>query len=643
MASPSVNKKKLSAQHLKPLKNNSQKASFTIPPWAIYAVLVITALIYIRALSNGFCSFDDDDYVFKNPDIRNFSFEGLKQILTSYYVGHYHPLTMLTYFFEYKLFGLNPMPYHLFNVILHLANTFLVYKLAEKLSGNRFTAIFAAALFALHPMHVESVAWVSERKDVLYALFYFAALIIYINYVNHGLKLNHYLVCLLLFVLSLLSKSVALTLPVLMIAIDLYKNRKPNARMFLEKIPFLALSIVFGLLAIKSQQVAMKEVEISFSFLDRIFLFTYAISFYIVKLLAPLHLSVMHYYPGTAAGALPWMYYASLPFLVLLGWLLIKPSRFRREKLFGAMFFLIVISVMLQIISVGDAITSERYSYISYFGLSYIAGQWVSKIRKEKMLRLAKMICLLLLILFAYLSWDRIKVWKNGIVLFTDVIKKYPDSYHAYWVRGNIKCKSNNYESALDDYNKSLQNNPNFLLCLNQRSLILIDQFKNYPAALQDLNLSIKLDSNTAETYNNRGQIYEKMNDTAAALRDFNKAIMIDPGQQKVYNNRGALKLRMGNYQGALTDINKAIELNPEDGHAYTNRAGVKYMLNDYSGTIEDCKRALALDPGDYIALYYQGMSLYNLNDKNNACSVWTKASEMGYAAATELLNQYCK
>ncbi|MDD4215450.1 MAG: glycosyltransferase family 39 protein, partial [Bacteroidales bacterium] len=227
-----------------------QKKSFHIPPWIIYAILAVTAIMYSRALFNGFASLDDDDYLFDNPFIKHFNFESLKEIFSSFYLGNYHPLTTLTYLFEYHIYGLNPLPFHVLNVLLHLVNVMLVYKLSEKLSGQRFTALLVSAFFALHPMHVESVAWISERKDVLYTLFYIASLLAYLKYLKQANKGRHYLICLSLFVLSLLSKSAAVTLPVLMIAIDFYKKRKPVLKMFLEKIPFLLLSLLFGILAL---------------------------------------------------------------------------------------------------------------------------------------------------------------------------------------------------------------------------------------------------------------------------------------------------------------------------------------------------------------------------------------------------------
>lgn len=185
---------------------------------------------------------------------------------------------------------------------------------------------------------------------MLYTLFYIGALLAYMDYLKSGHKWKFNGFCLALFILSLLSKSAAVTLPLALIAIYLYNGRKISVRTYLEKIPLLALSVLFGILAIISQKGAMKIMPHNFSFMERIFLFSYSIVFYFLKLFTPFSLSVMHYYPNADVPYLPWYYYASVPLLLFLVWLIVKPSRLRRDKLLGTAFFLIAISVRLQII-----------------------------------------------------------------------------------------------------------------------------------------------------------------------------------------------------------------------------------------------------------------------------------------------------
>lgn len=618
--------------------------SFKIPDWAPFAVLALTALIYIRALYNGFASWDDDNYILNNDFIRNFSIQGFKAIFSSFYFANYHPLTTLTYWFEYSLFGLNPLPYHLLNVLLHLLNTWLVYKLAEKLSGKKITALLVALFFAIHPMHVESVAWISERKDVLYTAFYLLSLLMYLRFLKAENKTKLYIAALLLFVCSLLSKSAAVTLPIILIAIDLYQGRKFSVKMIVEKIPFLLLSILFGILAILSQQSteSISDLSLSYPFIDRIFLISSAVSFYIVKLFAPLGLSAMHYFPETHGGSLPWMYYVSLPFILLLCWLVIRRSSFRKEILFGAGFFLIAISVMIQLIPVGFALTAERYTYVAYIGLFYFIAQWIAGLKNGQLKSTAFTVVIIFAIIFSYQSWSRIGVWKDGKTLFSDVIEKYPESFHAYWIRGNIKNNDEDLQGALQDFNKSVEYRPGFVFGLINRADVKT-KLLDYKGALDDMNIAIKLKDDVSEAYNNRGMAYDGLGDTMKALQDYNKAILINPKLAKAYNNRGVLKANIGNTAGAQQDINMSISLDADDADAYSNRGNLKAMMKDFKGSIEDYNYALKLKSNDKSTYYNRGISKLNLKDTTGACEDWNKALQLGNDAASATIQQYCR
>jgi len=636
-------KKNIKTKHLKSksFKSEALKTQVvSVSQWTVLAVLILTALIYAKALFNDFATFDDDGYLFDNPFIKNFSLEGVKAIFTSFYMGNYHPLTTITYLIEFHLFGLNPMPYHFLNVFLHLINTFLVFKLIEKLSNNRLTALLVSLLFAVHPMHVESVAWISERKDVLYTLFYFSTLLVYLEYLKSN-KFIFYLIALALFVLSLLSKSAAVTLPVLLIAIEIYKKRKWTLNAFLDKLPFFLLSLLFGIIALKSQQEAIKDVSVYFTFIDRIFLFTYSICFYIVKLVLPFNMSAMHFYPSITGSVLPWMYYASLPFLLVLVWLIVRPSKLRREMLFGVIFFLVVISVMLQIVSVGIAIAAERYTYIAYLGLFYIIGQGISGIPKASMKKTALFVFGLFIITYSFISWQRIEVWKNGNSLFSDMIQKYPDSYKGYNLRGNFFRKEKDFRAALQDYNKSLQLHPNNAPCLIDRSNILIE-LKEYQAVINDCNLSIQLDSTQANAYINRGIAYDWLGKTEQAMQDYDKALQINNKLPFAYNNRSALKYKKGDIEAAIKDISQAIALDPSYTVAYRNRGVYKYTKKDFNGAVEDFNYTIKLAPNDGVAYSKRGYTKMSLSDTLGACSDWHKAQSFGSNESDAFLNQFC-
>src|SRR3972149_2422496 len=630
---------------LKEIKTPNKKVFFeTVPQWTIVVVLFFTALLYSRALFNDFVNIDDDTYLFSNPYILNFSWKGIKNIFSVFFNGNYHPITTITYLLEYNFYGLNPFPYHLLNVILHLLNTFLVFKFVEALSKKPLTALIVSLFVAMHSMHVESVAWISERKDVLYSFFYLLSLCIYLRYLQSGFKVKYYWGAILFFAFSLLSKSAAVTLPVLLIAIDLYNGRKFDKKLLLEKVPFFALSLMFGIAALLSQGAVIAEringLYILYTILDKVFLYSYSIAFYIIKLIFTFNLSAMHYFPNTLGGMLPWEYYASLPFLLLITWLIIKGSFLRKEIVFGTLFFIITLSVMIYV-PVGFTLTAERYSYMPYLGLFYIAGQWISLSDKTHIKKTGLSILFVLVVLFSWQTYGRIGVWKNGIVLFTDVINKNPTVFHGEKVRGDTHSNKGDYQEALKDLNKSLEYKPNLVVGLQRRGYVR-NKLGDYKGALEDLNAAITLDSTNSESYMNRGIANEILGNLQQALNDYSNAIKLNTQFAKAYDNRAVLKAKTGDVVGAMEDMKIALSLNPNDAETYSNRGNIRAMQQDYDGSIEDFSQSLKLHPDNGMNYFNRGLSLLNIKDTVGACTDFKQSEKLGHSPATQLIIQYC-
>ncbi len=614
-----------------------------IPKWAPIAIVILTGILYLPALQNSFTNFDDDFYVLNNPYLRDVSASGIKSIFSSFYVSNYHPLSTLVHLVVYNIFGTEPMPYHLLNVLLHLVNVWLVYKLAEGLSGKRFTASIVALLFGIHPMHVESVAWISELKDVLYAAFYLLSLNVYLRYISSGYRTADYLKVLIFFILSLLSKSAAVTLPVLLIAIDLYKGRAITAKSLLEKAPLFVLSIVFGIVAILSQRAGGSINDFAaYGFVNQIFLFASGLSFYLLKSVAAIGLSAMHYFPPLKNGMLPWIYYTSVPFIGIVSWLIFRPSKHRKELLFGVFFFLIAISVMLQVVSVGSALTAERYTYISYIGLFYAAAQLLSKLGDHKSSSTVISGFSLLLAIFFIQSWVRIPIWQNGYTLFTNVIENYPDNYHGYWMRGNYLKSSGNLQDALTEYNRAEQLDPKFQDVVFNKGIVLF-QTGDTKGAILNYNKAIKIDPKMADAYNNRGWSYFTLGDTQAAMSDFTKAISLKADYAQAYNNRGWVYGLTRDTAKAIDDYTKAIAAAPAFEKPYYNRAALLAASGDLTGAIADYNMLLKMNGDNDVVYLRRGQARLTNKDKPGACADWKKSADMGNSAASQLLGQYCR
>ncbi len=401
------------------------------------AIAVITWLFLSTCLNNELTNWDDPGYVRDNYLIKDVSADGINNIfsLSNAVMGNYHPLTILSYAIEYSYRGLQPMIYHRDSLLLHILVTLLVYWFVLLLSRRPVAAAVSALLFGLHPMHVESVAWVAGRKDVLYGSFYMASCIAYLYYLRttSSRKWLFYAVGFLLFACALLSKPVAVVLPVTLLLVDYFEKRKLDYGMFLEKIPHFAASIACGYKSLIDQKAfgSLNTLDVKYSFVERLALGSYALVTYLWKAVLPAHLCCFYPYPPKVDGTLPVSYYLyTLGVVVLIaGWWMLRKNRI---WVFGSLFFIVNIALLLQFIPVGGATLADRYSYIAYLGLFFIAGWFVSGYFEpgaKKNLRYlvaggAVAYCLVL----GYISNERCKVWYDAMTLWTDEIEKEPQN-----------------------------------------------------------------------------------------------------------------------------------------------------------------------------------------------------------------------
>ncbi|MEI6900727.1 MAG: hypothetical protein WCL00_12685, partial [Bacteroidota bacterium] len=301
-------------------------------------VMVLTFIVLFPTLKNGFIpTWDDDYFVTGNTLIKDFNFNSVRLMFTTPVAGAYVPLTLMSLAFDYLLFGLNPVGFHFTNLLLHLLCSFLVFYFLHQLGLKPIYAAFGALLFGIHPMHVESFAWVTERKDLLYGLFFLLSLISYLKYLKEQEKGMKFLVLsLVAFILALFSKIQAVTLPLALLLLDYLFKRPFRLKMMLEKIPFFILSLLFGIVGILmlSNQGALKSNEMTPLFERFIFGF-YALGNYLVKFIAPFFLSSFYPVPKAPFSALPILYYLNLLFLPLVVFLVYRNFRQNRVVVFG--------------------------------------------------------------------------------------------------------------------------------------------------------------------------------------------------------------------------------------------------------------------------------------------------------------------
>lgn len=634
---------------------------------ALGAILVITFIAYIPALSGEFNNWDDQLYVTDSKLIQDISPSGLKKIFSTQVAANYHPLTVLSLAVNYQISGMSPFSYHLFNVLLHLLNVFLVFYFAYLLTRRNLTiAAIAALFFGIHPMHVESVAWVSERKDVLYTCFFVAAMITYLKYLTHfqakarGKRANpqkYYLYTLLFFVLSLLSKGMAVVLPVVLLGIDFLKKRKFQKRAILEKVPFFLIALFFGVVAlyIQTDRGAVSDMS-RFGLISRLGYASYGFLYYIIKFFIPTHLSSYHPYPNLT-GQLTGIFWVA-PLGVAAVWgAAIYTLRSQRMTFFGLFFYAVTVALVLQFITVGSALVSERYTYVSYIGLLLVLGYAYHRLMQQKgsawsMWRnVATGLLGFAALVFTYQTFERCKVWKNSETLWTDVMKKYPNEPKSYNSRGayysnndqpekaqrdfekalslmpahdmahynigNVYAEQEQYDLALEAYAKALQLKPNSASVYMNRGNVYRD-IKNYEAAMADYNKAIEIKP-THENHFNKGILYSQMGQNDKAMEQYNTAISIKPDFADVYTNRGNIYFQAGQVDLAMADYNQSIELNSEYDKAYGNRGAAYFQKKQYDLAIKDFDKAISLNDNYPDALMNRAATYMTLQQYDKA------------------------
>jgi protein O-mannosyl-transferase len=574
------------------VSDNSIKTLIQKNRTTIYLLLILlfTFLVHSSSIFNGFLIWDDDRNVYQNPAITVLNFQHIKQIFSTYYIGMYQPLTTLSYALNFKLTGMNPAGFHVGNILFHLLNTLLVFFFIRGISNKTAPALLTALFFGIHPMFVESVAWVSERKDVLYAFFFLLSLIFYVEYVRKKKGVLLLLLSFLMFGCSVLSKSTALLLPLLLILIDWYLKRNFDWKQLTEKILFLIISIIIAVVALNSQY-SEKFTDYSayqYSIFDRPFLAANSILFYIYMFFLPFKLSIIYPYPDKTGIFLPTEYYLAFIVLIILIYALyriIKKSEVEMQRLiiFGVSFFIIMLLLCLHFIALpGFSVSAERYAYIPYIGLFFVFSMVISNLdeKSANMHNQKKyyfyILITIIVVFFSISTYSRNKVWKSNISIFSDAVVKHPDA---------------------------------------------------------------------AMPYNNRGLAYSQDGDIDKAITDFTKAVELKPGSATYHYNLGNAYLAKHNYPMAVKCYTSTITINRGKAEAaYINR-GIAYQKSGfYIASYWDLTAAINLN-GQFtsIAYFNRGSDRIILNDKKGACSDWQTSLNMGYTEAQSQLLKYCK
>lgn len=638
--------------------------------------IVVTTMLFLKiSLLNQFTNWDDPGYVLNNPLIKDISSEGIKNIFSwsNPVMGNYHPLTILTYALDYAKAGLDPYHYHFQSLFFHIATTILVYCFTWLLSKRMVAAIVTAVLFGLHPMHVESVAWVAGRKDVVYGFFYIASCIAYLYYTRaSGIsKWLFYVGVAVLYACSLISKPVAVVLPITLLLIDYFEGRiwstatsgaavlqsggtalgRLNYTTLIDKLPLLALSVMAGIKSLQDQQVfgALGTQSEKYTALERLGLGGYALITYLWKAVVPIRLLCFYPYPLKESGAMAPVYYIYPVIAAVLLFGAFWFFRTRRAVVFGVLFFLVNIALLLQFIPVGGAIIADRYTYIPYIGLFFILGWAVSTLfdntKTMQMGKLAFGIVLAYTLVLGYMSNERCKVWYDGMSLWRDEIEvepiRAPNGYNNlgffYFNKFNLSVdpreKKIFYDSAFYLLNRAIELQPSFVnpyISIGEllRSSNQFDKAKIYYYKA----LTLDKTDQAANAYLGLAVIYSITRKDDSALFCYDRTLALKPYNPEAHSNYANFLDMTNRKEQAIKEYGVALDQNPDIFQPYLNRARAFMRIERYDEALRDLNKAAQIEPKLGEIYYFRALCYDKKGDKATAQKDLETARKLGYA-----------
>lgn len=547
---------------------------------------VVTFLVYLPSLQSGFVNWDDQYYVYENLHIRTMGLAFFKWVLTSAYFANWIPLTIISYAVDYQISGLSPAMYHFTNIAFHALNTGLFYILSFEIlkaaspekkdagwtSRAATAALIAALLFGLHPLHVESVSWVSERKDVLSGFFFILGAITYLKYARETKnRRSYYALTLLFFVLAVMSKPIVVSFPVALLILDWYPLKRFQdvkgsferaKKAIIEKTPFILASLACVVATIFAQQ-EFGAIKTTGGFLWRAVIIVRGYMFYLYKMLLPFGLAPL--YPHPAGITLLSLEYAGA-FLSFAAICIVCLLTYKRCRAITAVWlsYLVMLLPVIGLVQVGMQVVADRYSYLPSAGVFLLAGAGAALLfeRLSRPSRIAALVCAIAV--FAALSVLTVMqeaVWKDSIALWTHEINTVPD------------------RPALAYYNRG----------------IAYEDAGYRVKAVSDFSEAVRLDPKYINAYAYRGYVYRMLKKMDLALKDYDTVLRFDPNYAKAYLNKAVIYIETGRYLEAEKELKVSLGLAPENPHTVYNFGICYEKLGRKAEAADYFKKAVAM------------------------------------------------
>lgn len=573
--------------------NISGKYTFLV----VLLLIVLTLGVYWPVQNYDFINFDDSMYIVENGYVQHgITLEGLYWAFSTKYFGLWNPLVWISFMADFELFRYNPGGYHWTNVILHIINGILLFFVLRNLTGSIWRSTFVAALFALHPINVESVAWIAERKNVLSTFFWMLTILFYIQYVKQP-HWKRYLPVFISLALGLMAKPMLVTLPFVLLLLDYWPmNRmmihtqkkfdveavppavKKSLRfLVLEKIPLLALSAISIWVMFCSPQVTpvpQFKTTLDPIIAQRITNVIFSYVMYLKKFFWPLDLHIPYLYLNIPI----WQIFLSVFILIVITFFVCKNLRKHPFLPVGWFWFLGTFVPVIGFIQIGEQTMADRYAYVTFIGLFIMVAWGAGRVALKNIYfkRLMIFASFAAIAFFMALTYQQVQLWKDSSTLFHHTLKKDPLNYAAYAVIGGDLARHGEYEKALYYYDKTLKLSPGvYIAYVNKGAVLLI--LGRYSEAIAVFEKAIKLDPSSFSAYYQIGYTHFLDNNLDKSMEYTLKSIEKNPDYAEAYNLLGAVFMKKGKIDEGIFQFQKALRFDRYNRNARNNlRLAVK-------------------------------------------------------------------
>lgn len=565
---------------------------------------VVTAALFWPGTKYDFVNLDDDFYVYANPHVQNgLSLEGLRYAFTTMDGGSWMPLTWLSYLLDASLWGNAAAGFHTTNILLHAGCGSLLFLALLMMTREFWPSAFAAALFAAHPLRLESVIWIAERKDVLSGLLGMLTLIAYARYVAKPGKAR-FALTMVSYALSLTAKPMLVTLPVLLLLLDFWPLRRYEMDwktlwtrgwpLLKEKIPLIVLSLVFAVVTFATQKATGAVVARSSDGGLQWLHIADNYGFYLTKIFWPVNLNILYPTPALTWGSAG----VALLLIVVASFVAWRGARSCGWFAMGWFWFVVALLPVIGIVPIGSTWVADRYSYLPSVGICVVVAWALRGCAARKGLQAgAWVLALLILAGLVVVTTRNLPRWKNSIAMFSDAVEN--GSHPAAHLNlGVALADQGNHSTAIEHYTRAIQLTTTFPEAYYNRA-IAFQASGDTARALADYTQAIVLNPTYARAYNNRGNLFAADGQFDSALHDFTQALALDAAYTDAFANRGRVYLATGKLREAAEDYSKAIAAKPDFAAAYHDRAVVLLQLKEYEKAWADVRacRRLGLQP----------------------------------------------